>query len=88
MLNIWYELNSQRNPFVKSALLIISYGRDECCPTLSELAAALAEDEPMLSPLNLECAAREALRLFEEARQKDEDEDHDEDDDVTGELAA
>ena len=54
----------------------------------AELAAALAEDEPMLSPLNLECAAREALRLFEEARQKDEDEDHDEDDDVTGELAA
>jgi hypothetical protein len=63
MTNKWDELRSQRNPFVKSALLIINCDNpDGCCPTLSELAAALAEDEPMLSPLNLECAAREALR--------------------------
>ena len=51
------------NPFVRSALIILDAdNRDEC--TVPELAAVLAEHEPMLSPFNLECAAREALRLW------------------------
>ena len=55
-------INSNRiNPFVQAALYgLLDY--DEGCCTLLELAAILAMSEPMLSPFNLECAAKEALR--------------------------
>jgi hypothetical protein len=48
------------NPFVASALTIIAAAPEA---TLGELVELLAEREPALSPLNLECAARAALAL-------------------------
>ena len=49
------------NPFVRNAIKII-LEHDEGSFALPELAALLAEREPMLSPFNCECAAKEALR--------------------------
>jgi hypothetical protein len=55
------------NPFVRSALDIVLEHAEGSCP-LPELAALLADREPMLSPFNLECAAREALRREADCR--------------------
>ena len=50
------------NPFVQAALdLLMDYDEDGRC-NLSQLTALLAVPEPLLSPFNRECAAREALR--------------------------
>jgi hypothetical protein len=56
------------NPFVAAALDIIDVDDD----SFDErgLALALAEREPLLSPFNLECAAREALRLAPKRRRE------------------
>jgi hypothetical protein len=57
---------SQLNPFVETAVAIIGEmeaEHPEGAIGMRELAELLAEREPMLSPLNLECAAREALRI-------------------------
>jgi hypothetical protein len=52
------------NPFVRSALALIDEIRaDGGEIDVHTLAERLAEREPMLSPLNLDCAAREALRI-------------------------
>ena len=50
------------NPFVRSGLEII---RERGILGLAELCGLLARCEPLLSPLNQECAARESLRLAE-----------------------
>jgi hypothetical protein len=52
------------NPFVGSALALIGeILADDGEFDLRTLAERLTEREPMLSPFNLECAAREALRI-------------------------
>jgi hypothetical protein len=53
---------TKANPFVQAALDTL-VDRDEGDCTLPELAAHLAVREPLLSPYNIECAAKEALRL-------------------------
>jgi hypothetical protein len=59
------------NPFVKAGLnIILDHGPDSC--PLPELAAQLVAREPLLSPRNIECAAREALRLEPQARREAE----------------
>jgi hypothetical protein len=70
---------TRANPFVQAALdTLMNYDEGSC--TLPDLAARLAVREPLLSPFNLECAAREALRLwpdFKKAAQlAEEDADH------------
>jgi hypothetical protein len=60
MSNVWTANALPVNPFVRKALMI-SLELNGCTP--SELAARLADSEPMLSPFNRECAAREVLRL-------------------------
>jgi hypothetical protein len=47
------------NPFVQSAIDIMI---DRKLVDFSELVDLLAKREPELSPLNLECAAKEAMR--------------------------
>jgi hypothetical protein len=55
------------NPFVRAGLdIILEQFPDSCA--LPELAACLAAREPKLSPLNIECAAKEALRLAPDYR--------------------
>jgi hypothetical protein len=52
---------TKENPFVQAGLdILMDY--DEGGGTLPELVARLAARQPLLSPVNLECAAREALR--------------------------
>jgi hypothetical protein len=54
------------NAFVGAVLAIIGEieaAHPEGAIDVRALAELLAEREPMLSPLNLECAAKEALRL-------------------------
>jgi hypothetical protein len=50
-----------RNPFVLSALELIEQHREQDID-IRELSALLGEREPKLSPRNLQCAAREAIR--------------------------
>jgi hypothetical protein len=52
------------NPFVQSGLdIIVEHGAADMPE--HQLIKALKACEPMLSPLNLQCAAREASRLAE-----------------------
>jgi hypothetical protein len=64
---------SQLNPFVENAVAIISEieaEQPEGAIELRALAELLAAREPMLSPLNLDCAAREALRIAPQHRRE------------------
>lgn len=55
-------LTTAINPFVRNGLDII---REDETISVEELCRLLAEREPVLSPFNQECAARESLRLAE-----------------------
>lgn len=60
---------SKLNCFVQTSIDILACHDGEPAE-LAELASLLGEREPMLSPFNAECAAREALRVWPEAERE------------------
>ena len=56
------------NPFVASALSIITDHWGDSDLSEEALIVELGKREPRLSPLNLSCATRQALRLYEISR--------------------
>jgi hypothetical protein len=66
MINYDSTNYNSTNPFVQAALNCIT--AEKTPPRLAKLVNLLAVEEPMLSPFNLECAAKEALRQAKQVR--------------------